>query len=151
MKGNGYRFYDAKQLYAASHIKYLRYLGFDTNQIKAILSTHESGKDVSKFLQIQLSQLENEQIAMMEKISALKDTIEKLKKEETIVSYQVEIKDIPEKYMMCRRAIIPSYEKEGLLWAGLNNELKELNKEITYVAVSYTHLDVYKRQMYVMD
>lgn len=133
VKENGYRFYDAKQLYVASHIKYLRYLGFDTNQMKAILSIHQSGKDVSKFLQIQLSQLENEQTVIMEKINAIKDTIEKLKKEETIVSYQVEIKDIPEKYMMCRRAIIPSYEKEGLLWAGLNNELKELNKEIAYV------------------
>lgn len=132
VKDNGYRFYDPKQLFVASHIKYLRYLGFETNQMKNILSIYQDGDDISRFLQVHLSELQDEQATITEKIKALSETIEKLQKEETMVSYQVEIKEIPEKYMMCKRGIVPSYDKEGLLWHGMINELKELKMDIEY-------------------
>lgn len=49
------------------------------------------------------------------------------------MNYQVEVKEIPQKYMMCKRDIIPSYDKEGLLWGRLCRELEESHIDIMYV------------------
>lgn len=123
VRENGYRYHDAKQLYQASHITYLRFLGFNTNQIKNILTICHDNQDILMYLQNQIN----------EKINALKKTIKKMNQEDTMMNYQIEIKTIPEKYMMCKRGIIPSYDKEHLLWKGLMNELKETNREIDII------------------
>lgn len=47
-----------------------------------------------------------------------------------MMNYQVEVKEIPAKMMMCKRGIIPSYDKEALLWEGLHAELNALNREV---------------------
>lgn len=49
-----------------------------------------------------------------------------------MMNYQVEIKEIPAMYMMCKRDIIPSYDKEYLLWQGLANEIQEKKLDINY-------------------
>ncbi len=133
IKENGYRYYDSKQLLEASHLQYLRYLGFNTSQIKLILHTFQENKDIENYLQVHLHDLKIEQEKIDEKIKALTRTIEKMKKEDVMLHYQVEVKTIPSKYMMCKRKIIPSYDKEGLLWQGLYHEIAELNMNIERV------------------
>lgn len=46
--------------------------------------------------------------------------------------YQVEVKTIPTMYMMCKKGTIPTYEKEGLLWQEMLNEIKETNMNIKF-------------------
>lgn len=133
VKENGYRYYDPKQLLQASHIQYLRYLGLSTSQIKHIFSHFQNNQNIQKYLQDHLNELKDEQNQINEKIDALTKTIEKMKKEDVMMHYQVEVKTIPSKYMMCKRAIIPSYEKEGLLWQGLCHEIQETNMDIEKV------------------
>lgn len=132
VKDNGYRYYEPTQLIIASRIQYLRYLGFSTDKIKSILAIFQNGHEITEYLNSQLKELESERCKLTEKIDALSLTIQKINQEEIMMNYQVEIKEIPAKYMMCKRAIIPSYEKEGLLWNGMMNELKEcqLNVEM---------------------
>lgn len=147
VKENGYRYYDPKQLLEASHIQYLRYLGFNTVQIKYILNNSQNIKDIQKYLQFHLNELKDEQMKINEKITALTKTIEKMKQEDTMINYQVEVKTIPEKYMMCKRGIIPSYKKEGLLWKGLFNELDELNMQVKRIE-NGTNMAVFYDQGY---
>lgn len=133
VKENGYRYYDSKQLLEASHIQYLRYLGLSTLQIKYILINYQNQEDIVQYLELHLNELKVEQVKIIEKINALTKTIEKMKQEETMINYQVEVKTIPEKYMMCKRGMIPSYDKEGLLWQGLCNELEETGMQVKKV------------------
>ncbi|WP_041137950.1 MerR family transcriptional regulator [Beduini massiliensis] len=130
VKDNGYRYYEPTQLIIASHIQYLRYLGFSTDKIRNILSILQNSSELTEYLNSQLKELESERNKLTEKIDALSLTIQKINQEEIMMNYQVEIKEIPAKYMMCKRAIIPSYEKEGLLWNGMNNELKECQLDV---------------------
>ncbi len=130
VKGNGYRYYEPKQLILASHIQYLRYLGFGTDKIRSILLIYEDSKDISQYLQLQLEDLKNESDVIAEKIDALTKTIEKMKQEEVMMNYQVEVKEILGKYMMCKRAIIPSYDKEGMLWEELCKEIESFQINI---------------------
>ena len=79
IKENGYRYYDSKQLLEASHLQYLRYLGFNTSQIKLILHTFQENKDIENYLQVHLHDLKIEQEKIDEKIKALTRTIEKMR------------------------------------------------------------------------
>ncbi|MEG0367968.1 MAG: MerR family transcriptional regulator, partial [Coprobacillus sp.] len=131
VKENGYRYYEAKQLIVASHIQYLRYLGFSTEEIRNIISVYQDAKEIKQYLQ--LGQLKNDQEKITEKIEALTKTIQKIEQEEVMMNYQVEVKDIPAKYMMCKRGVVKSYREEGLLWEGLCNELAALNMDVQKV------------------
>ncbi|MEG0365675.1 MAG: MerR family transcriptional regulator [Coprobacillus sp.] len=125
IKENGYRYYEAKQLITASHIQYLRYLGFSTDKIKSILDVYQDGKEIRKYLSIQLEDLKREQVDITEKIEALSKTINKIDQEDIVMNYKVEMKEIKEMYMMCKRDIIPTYDREDLLWNGLCSEVVE--------------------------
>ena len=133
VKENGYRYYETKQLLIASRIQYLRYLGFGTNKIKSILTIYHDSKEIAQYLKTHLMELEVEQRQVHERINALTMTIKKMEQEEIMMNYQVEIKEIPAMEMMCLRKIIPSYDKENLLWQGLNSEIESCKMEIRYV------------------
>lgn len=133
VNGHGYRYYTAQQLKTASQIRYLRYLGFSTRKIKTILHHYQNHHEIAYYLEQRLENLKTEQIKINEQIIVLTKTIQKLKQEEVIMNYQVEIKNIPSKYMMCKRGVIPSYDREDLLWKGLYNELKERQINIEFV------------------
>lgn len=130
VKENGYRYYEATQLMTALHIHYLSYLGFTTNKIRKVLSTYQDGKDIVDYLKIHLEELQDEQTTLIEKIDSLTKTIDKIKQEDTLMNYQVEVKEIPGKMMMCKRAIIPTYQDEGLLWKELMREIHENNLNV---------------------
>lgn len=133
VKENGYRYYETKQLLIASRIQYLRYLGFGTDKIKSILTIYHNSKEIAQYLKTHLIELEAEQKQVHERINALTMTIKKMEQEEIMMNYQVEIKEIPSMEMMCLRKVIPSYDKEELLWQGLCSELESRKMKIQYV------------------
>lgn len=127
---NGYRYYDIKQLRLATYIHYFRYLDFSTIEIKMLLKQLENEDDIQNILQDRLEELQKDALMVSEKIISLQKTIEKINQEEIVMKYNVEVKEIPSMYMMSKRGIIPSYDKEGLLWQGLNSELRSTNKKV---------------------
>ena len=68
VKDNGYRYYEPTQLIIASHIQYLRYLGFGTDKIKSILAIFQNGREITGYLNSQLKELESERNKLTEKI-----------------------------------------------------------------------------------
>lgn len=147
IKENGYRYYEPKQLLVASRIQYLRYLGFSSDKIKNILTMYHDNKEIAKYLKMQLFELKTEQNQINDKVNALLSTIEKMEEEEVMMNYQVEKKEIPAMHMMCRRQIMPSYDKEGILWQGLMSELKSCNIDVQY-AQSDVSMSVFYDQGY---
>lgn len=150
IESNGYRYYEPEQLVIANQINYLKYLGFGSDKIKIILETFIDKKDVKEYLQMQLADLLMEQELMDNKIKNLKMTIEKMDKEEILMNYKVETKVIEFKNMMCKRGIIPCYEKEGLLWDGLCGEVEARNMNVKYaddkVSLALFHDEGYKEK-----
>lgn len=124
IKENGYRFYDSKQLLLAIHINYLKYLGFSIEEMKQILEAYTNREDLVNYLTSHLDSLRSQHLLLGEKIQALTKTIEKMTQEEVMMNYKVEIKEMPEMYMMCKRDIIPSYDKEDQIWMELYKELE---------------------------
>lgn len=132
VKDNGYRYYDYEQLLDAMQVKYLKNVGLSSNYIKQILHVCKDKTEIKQYLSLHLCQL-NEEIKQLQKqIETLTKTIKYLDLEEKIMCYEVEIKTIPAMYMMCKKGTIPSYEKEGLLWHGMLNEIKETNMNVQF-------------------
>lgn len=129
---NGYRHYDATQLVITNQINFLRQTGFSTQQIKKIVHSGYSKEQLQMLVTNKQDELRKEIFLLEKKIASLEKTKRLLEKEKTMMSYEVEIKKIPSQIMMCKRGIIPSYEKEWLLWNGLKNEIGELKKDIEY-------------------
>ena len=132
IEASGYRYYDVKQLRLAIQIHYFRYLDFSTMEIKMLLKQMKQGEDIQSILQERLDELQKNSLMISEKIDSLQKTIQKINQEEIVMKYNVEVKEFPSTYMMCKRGIIPSYDKEGLLWEGLCSELACTNKKIKY-------------------
>lgn len=133
---NGYRYYKPEQLAITNQINYLKYLGFKTDKIMLILNTFKNQSEIKKYLSIQLTDLQLEQAELEKRINDLQMTLEKMDEEEILMNYKVETKTIVFNKMMCKRGIIPSYEKEGLLWEGMCSEVDKRNMKIKYVEPS---------------
>lgn len=129
---NGYRFYDVKQLRLAINIHYFRYFDFSTNEIKTLLKELKAGKNIQEILNERLEKLQTDSRIISEKIRSLQMTIDTMNQEEIVMNYNVEVKEFPSCYMMCKRDVIPSYDKEGLLWKGLSNELRSTGRKINF-------------------
>ena len=52
----------------------------------------------------------------------LETTIKRLRKDDSIMTYNVALKTIPERYVASVRQVIPAYDQEYLLWQILNEE-----------------------------
>ena len=133
IKENGYRYYDVKQLRVAMQIYHFRYYGFSTVEIKEIVKQLENNNDVASYLLKKQQELQEEKCTLDEKLKSLTKTIEKLNEEEVIMNYNVEVKEIPRRFMMCKRGVIASYDQEGMLWHGLNEELRKGKQQVEYL------------------
>lgn len=128
----GYRYYDANQLEMTIMINFLRKTGFTTVEIKEIIAHYNHKEQLLEAIYAKQKELESEILLVQNKIIKLKNAQKQLESEKKIMNYKIEVKEIPEQYMMCKRDIIPSYDKEYLLWEGLKNELKSLALDVRY-------------------
>ncbi len=133
IKENGYRYYDVKQLKVAMQIYHLRSFDFSTNEIKEIVQRLQENQDISTYLALKQAQLAQQKYHLEEKLKSLEKTIKKLNEEEIVMNYNVEVKQMPKRFMMCKRDVIASYDKEGELWHALNEELKRCKAEVGFV------------------
>ena len=91
----GYRRYAAAQLMTANRITALRGLGFSLAETAAVEASIQEALD---------------------RLRLLDTTIERLRKDEKQMNYDVTIKTLPERQVASVRQILPCYDREGDLW-----------------------------------
>lgn len=119
----GYRYYGEAQLPLAERIQVLKSMGFGLAVIGEILEKYEDTHEMERFLLIKRKELEEQARMTQERLRLLDNTIKWLRKDGSLMDYNVTLKTLPERYVASVRQIIPAYNAEGVLWKMLNEEI----------------------------
>ena len=120
----GYRYYSESQLLLAGRIQSLKGLGFGLSVIKEILGKYGDPQEMEKFLLVKRRELKEEAMAAEQKLMLLDSTLKWLRKDGSLMDYDVTLKTVPERYVASVRQVIPAYDQEGVLWEIMCRELE---------------------------
>lgn len=109
----GYRRYAAAQLMTANRITALRGLGFSLAETAALLACWEDRTAMETRLLAQRAAVEASIQEALDRLRLLDTTIERLRKDEKQMNYDVTIKTLPERQVASVRQILPCYDREG--------------------------------------
>ena len=112
----GYSRYAAAQLMTANRITALRGLGFSLAETAALLACWEDRTAMETRLLAQRAAVEASIQEALDRLRLLDTTIERLRKDEKQMNYDVTIKTLPERQVASVRQILPCYDREGDLW-----------------------------------
>ena len=144
---NGYRFYNQKQLFQAFQINFLRELGFSISTVKEIMKDYHNDNELISYLNKRKIELIEEHEHIQELISRIEKAEITLNEENILMKYQVNVKEIKGMDAISKRSIIPSYDREDLLWKGMFGEINERKIKVSYSkdkARAYFHDEGYK-------
>jgi DNA-binding transcriptional MerR regulator len=117
-----YRYYSAGQLSVANRITSLKNMGFSLAAISEIMSQYHDADQLKKYLQIKLAEVKEQTESMQERLNLLETTIFRLGEDDTIMKYDVALKEIPQRYVASLRKTIPTYQDESILWNQMAQE-----------------------------
>lgn len=123
---SGYRYYDQGQLKEASNLLFLKNAGFSVSAMKEMLAL-EDKQELRQYLRIRKQELNDVRDQIMETINRLTIAEQLLMKEDELMQYQVNVREVPSVKVVSKRGIAPSYERVDLMWKGLYNEVHERN------------------------
>lgn len=106
----GYRYYSESQLPLAGRIQALKNLGFGLSVIKEILVKYEDVREMERFLLVKRKELEEEALATRQKLMLLDSTLKWIRKDGSLMDYNVTLKTVPERYVASVRQVIPAYD-----------------------------------------
>ncbi|MBO6260337.1 MAG: MerR family transcriptional regulator [Lachnospiraceae bacterium] len=112
----GYRYYHEEQLFTIARITALKDMGFALADITRILEIYDDKEKLDVFLTARQNELA-EQVKETEYKLMLLDTARKRLRKEQNMSFDVNVKTIPERYAATVHMIVPHYEDEGLAWS----------------------------------
>ena len=92
--------------------------------IKEILGKYRDPQEMEQFLLVKRKELEEEVMAAKQKLTLLDSTLKWLRKDGSLMDYDVTLKTVPERYVASVRQVIPAYEQEGILWEMMCRELE---------------------------
>ena len=118
----GYRYYEASQLITMGRITALREMGFGLADISAFLAASDRPERQEELLVHRQKQLEEEARQTAYRLTLLASTLRRLRKEDTAMKFDVNVKTLPPRYAATVRMVIPSYEQESILWNTLMSE-----------------------------
>lgn len=121
-----YRYYSEGQLPVASRISALKDMGFSLAVISEILESYGNPTALSDYLSLKRIEIREKAMETDRQLLLLDTAIERLRKDDTIMNYNVVLKEIPQRYVASVRKIIPAYEQEGILWDILMKETKNM-------------------------
>lgn len=121
-----YRYYSEDQLPVAGRITALKDMGFSLSVIGEILKNYNDPRALAEFLSVKRTEVQAESEAVRHRLMLLDTAIERLRKDGTVMNYNVVLKELPERYVASVRKIIPSYDHEGMLWGILMQETAPL-------------------------
>ena len=123
----GYRYYSEHQLPMACRITSLNEMGFGQAVFGEIFNKYDDPGELAKFLDIKLSEVLAEMKETSRRMRLLESAIERLRKDETSMNYNVILKTIPERTVASVRMVLPAYNQEGMLWNYLMTETADQN------------------------
>lgn len=123
----GYRYYSEAQLPVASRINALKDMGFGLSVISRILKKYDDSEALKEYLLLKKAEVEEQAEKTSRQLLLLETTINRLGKESNLMEYTVILKEMPARYVASLRQIIPSYDKEGMLWEQMMRELGPQN------------------------
>lgn len=112
----GYRYYSEQQLVRAGRIQALRQMGFGVAMVGQILEQYADAQQLERFLHVRKQEMLEQEQALLQRLRTIDSTIERLRKDGSIMGYEVNLKTVPERYVASVRMTLPSYADEGMLW-----------------------------------
>lgn len=142
----GYRYYSETQLPLANRISALKEMGFSLAAITEILKEYDNPDALKKFLALKYAEIKEQAENVNRQMLLLETTINRLRKDENVMNYNVLLKELPQRYVVSLRKVIPSYESEGMLWEQLMKETAPLNMQMANPcnAIAVFHDEGYK-------
>ncbi|ROR28740.1 DNA-binding transcriptional MerR regulator [Mobilisporobacter senegalensis] len=122
-----YRYYSENQLPLASRIKALKDMGFSLASVFEILKNYDNPKALEQYLMLKQTEIREQVKESNQRLLLLETTINRLRKEDSSMNYDVILKELPERYVASVRKTIDSYDKEGMLWNILMTETAPLH------------------------
>lgn len=123
---SGYRYYLASQLRTVNKIQKLKAMGFSLAVIKEILASEDDIDEIKTHFTIREEELKEELINLKQQSSLLEDALVLLREDVVEMDYNVILKEVPERKVISTRAILGSYDQEGILW---EKAFKEVGKQ----------------------
>lgn len=112
----GYRYYSEAQLPVANRITALKEMGFTHVAISEVLRCYDDPSVLERWLLLRREEARVEMETSAQRLRLLDTAIERLRKDESNMKYDVTVKTIPERTVASVRQILPSYDHEGYLW-----------------------------------
>ena len=122
-----YRYYSEEQLQIAARITALKDMGFSLATISEILKNYDNPKALAEFLLIKKAEVQAQAEEVSQRLLLLESTIIRLRKDDTVMNYNVVLKTLPERYVASVRKVIPTYDQESILWNTLMTETAAMN------------------------
>lgn len=123
----GYRYYSERQLPTANRIKAFRDMGFPLAAVREVLECYDDPGALERCLLLQRASVQEVIEKAQRQLRLLDTALERLRKDEAMMKYDVTIKTIPERHVASVRQIIPSYDREGDLWHIYCQETARMN------------------------
>lgn len=123
----GYRYYGEGQLVQAGRIQALRAMGFGVAEVGQILAQYTRKSQLERFLLEQRQALLAQREHLAQRLQAVDSTLEWLRKDGTMMGYEVNLKTLPERQVASVRMTLPAYGDEGRLWQVMAQETAGLN------------------------
>lgn len=93
------------------------------------LEKYEDSKEMENFLMMKRQEIAEEENSLHQKLRLIDSTIEWIRKDGNIMGYDVSLKTLPERYVASVRQVIPSYDREGILWKILMEETAHMQMQ----------------------
>ena len=123
----GYRYYSESQLPVANRIRALRDMGFPLAALREVLECWDDPGALERCLLLQRAAAREIMEEAQARLRLLDTALERLRKDEDTMKYDVTIKTIPERQVASVRPIIPNYGGEGDLWSVYCQETARMN------------------------
>lgn len=112
----GYRYYSEYQLPIANRVMLLKDIGFTHSAIREVLRCYGDSKALEGCLRLKQAEVWESLREAQRRLRLLDTALERLRKDESMMKYDVTIKTLPERYVGSVRQTISGYEREGDLW-----------------------------------
>lgn len=123
----GYRYYSENQLPVCGRITSLKDMGFGLAAIAEIMACHEDEEILAHHLRLRKTELAELQEQTLQRLRLVETALERLRKDDKAMKYDVNLKTFPKRYAATVRMTIPTYGEEGMLWSALMSETAGMN------------------------
>lgn len=126
----GYRYYSASQLPLINRILSLKDIGFSLTQISYIISSRLSAGELIGMLNLKDMELDESIKAAGDKKRKVNSLIKLLNEEDSVMKYDVIIKQVPPVMGACLRDRVKDYGDQGHLWEELVGHISRNNSKV---------------------